>query len=57
MGSVNNKLRYYRRLKDLTQDELGAALEVTRQTILAIEKRKYEPTPGFKNCFVFWSTC
>ena len=44
MGSVNNRLRYYRRLKDLTQDELGVALEVTRQTILALEKRKYEPS-------------
>lgn len=44
MGSVNNKLRYYRRIKDLTQDELGLALDVTRHTILAIEKRKYEPS-------------
>ena len=44
MGNVNNKLRYYRRMRDLTQDDLGAALDVTRHTIMAIEKRKYEPS-------------
>lgn len=41
---VDNKLRYYRRLKDITQEELGDALGVTRHTILAIEKRKFEPS-------------
>ena len=44
MGNVNNKLRYYRRMRDLTQDDLGAALDVTRHTVMAIEKRKYEPS-------------
>ncbi|HWR38896.1 MAG TPA: helix-turn-helix transcriptional regulator [Patescibacteria group bacterium] len=44
MGNVNNKLRYHRRMRDLTQDDLGAALDVTRHTIMAIEKRKYEPS-------------
>lgn len=41
---VNNKLRFLRRLRDLTQEELGEALGVTRHTILAIENRKYEPS-------------
>lgn len=41
---VNNKLRLLRRIRDLTQEELGEALGVTRHTILAIENRKYEPS-------------
>lgn len=41
---VNNKLRLLRRIKDLTQEELGEALGVTRHTILAIENHKYEPS-------------
>lgn len=44
MSGVGNKLRYYRRIKDLTQEELGEALGVTRHTILALESRKYEPS-------------
>lgn len=44
MAGVGNKLRYFRRAKDLTQEELGEALGVTRHTILAIENRKYEPS-------------
>lgn len=44
MAGVGNKLRYYRRLRDLTQEELGDALGVTRHTILALESRKYEPS-------------
>lgn len=44
MAGVGNKLRYYRRLRDLTQEELGDALGVTRHTILAIENNKYEPS-------------
>ncbi|HWP96371.1 MAG TPA: helix-turn-helix transcriptional regulator [Syntrophomonadaceae bacterium] len=44
MAGVGNKLRYFRRLRDLTQEELGDALGVTRHTILALENRKYEPS-------------
>ncbi|MGE5423353.1 MAG: helix-turn-helix transcriptional regulator [Ignavibacteriales bacterium] len=43
-SKVNNKLRLLRRLRDLTQEELGEALGVTRHTILALENRKYEPS-------------
>jgi putative transcriptional regulator len=31
-------------MNDLTQEELAQALGVTRQTILAIEKGKYDPS-------------
>ncbi|MDH7479316.1 MAG: helix-turn-helix transcriptional regulator [Syntrophomonadaceae bacterium] len=41
---VKNKLRQLRRLGDLTQEQLGEALGVTRHTILAIENGRYEPS-------------
>jgi len=31
-------------MHDLTQEELGIALGVTRHTIMALENRKYEPS-------------
>ncbi len=31
-------------MQDLTQEELAKELEVTRQTIIAIEKEKYDPS-------------
>lgn len=31
-------------MHDLTQEELGIALGVTRHTIMALESRKYEPS-------------
>ncbi len=44
MRKVGNKLRFIRRMHDLTQEELGNALGVTRHTIMALESRKYEPS-------------
>lgn len=41
---VHNHIRYYRRLKELTQEELAELVGVHRQTILAIEKQKYDPS-------------
>lgn len=41
---VGNNLRHLRRIHDLTQEELGNALGVTRHTIMALESRKYEPS-------------
>ena len=31
-------------MQDLTQEELGSILGVTRHTIMALESRKYEPS-------------
>ncbi len=42
--NVKNKLRVLRAVKDLTQDQLASALGVTRQTIIAIENGKYNPS-------------
>jgi len=41
---VKNKLREFREASRLTQEELAKILGVTRQTIIAIEKGKYDPS-------------
>ncbi|MFJ8514862.1 helix-turn-helix transcriptional regulator [Lysinibacillus xylanilyticus] len=45
-GKVNNNVRQYRRLIDLTQEEFAQKIGVHRQTVIAIEKQKYEPSIG-----------
>jgi putative transcriptional regulator len=41
---MKNRLRELRENRNLTQEELAKALGVTRQTIIAIEKGKYDPS-------------
>jgi putative transcriptional regulator len=41
---LNNRLRDVRRENNFTQEALADAVEVTRQTIIAIEKGKFGPT-------------
>ncbi|RPI40097.1 MAG: transcriptional regulator [Methanoregulaceae archaeon] len=41
---MKNKIKVYRAMNDLTQEDLAQAIGVTRQTILAIEKGKYVPS-------------
>jgi len=41
---MKNKLRVYRAVYNLTQEELAKKLGVSRQTIIAIEKGKYDPS-------------
>jgi putative transcriptional regulator len=41
---VKNKLRLLRNIHELTQEQLGNALGVTRHTIMAIENGRYEPS-------------
>jgi putative transcriptional regulator len=41
---MKNKLKVFRAMHDLTQESLANDLRVTRQTILAIEKGKYDPS-------------
>ncbi|MBN2736379.1 MAG: helix-turn-helix transcriptional regulator [Spirochaetales bacterium] len=43
-GELLNRLKYKRALVDLTQEELAKRVDVTRQTIIAIEKGKYAPS-------------
>lgn len=41
---MKNRVRVLRAEHDLTQAELAARLNVTRQTIIAIESGKYDPS-------------
>jgi putative transcriptional regulator len=41
---MKNKIKVFRAMHDLTQEALANDLRVTRQTILAIEKGKYDPS-------------
>ncbi len=41
---MKNKIKVFRAMHDLTQEDLAIQLGVTRQTILAIEKGKYNPS-------------
>jgi putative transcriptional regulator len=41
---MNNELTEYRERHDLSQGDLAAAVEVSRQTINAIERERYDPS-------------
>lgn len=41
---MENNLRVLRAMQDITQEDLASRVGVTRQTILAIEKGKYNPS-------------
>ncbi len=41
---MKNRIKVYRAMRDLTQESLAGGLGVTRQTVLAIEKGKYDPS-------------
>lgn len=41
---MKNKIKVYRAMHDMTQEDLAQKIGVTRQTILAIEKGKYVPS-------------
>jgi len=41
---MKNKIKVFRAMHDLTQEDLAKIVGVTRQTILAIEKGKYVPS-------------
>ena len=41
---MKNKLKVFRAIHDLTQEDLAEKLGVTRQTINAIEKQRYNPS-------------
>jgi len=44
MDRLTNRLKELRARHDLTQEQLGQAVGVTRQTILAIERGNYSPS-------------
>lgn len=41
---MRTKLKVYRAMHDLTQEDLAKEIGITRQTIIAIEKGKYNPS-------------
>jgi putative transcriptional regulator len=41
---MKNKIKIFRAMHNLTQEDLARAIGVNRQTILAIEKEKYIPS-------------
>lgn len=41
---MKNKIKELRKSKKLRQEDLAVILGVTRQTIIAIENNKYDPT-------------
>lgn len=40
---IKNNVRFLRRSKDITQEELALRIGVHRQSVISIEKEKYEP--------------
>lgn len=43
---MKNKLRIFRAVHNLTQEDLAEKLGVTRHTIIAIENERYDPSLG-----------
>jgi putative transcriptional regulator len=41
---METKLKVYRAMRDITQEELAQAIGVTRQTIISIERGNYNPS-------------
>lgn len=52
---MKNKVRELRKLKGLTQEQLAEVIGVSRQTINAIEKEKFDPSlpTAFKMAHLF----
>lgn len=52
---MKNKIKIYRAMHDLTQEQLADKIGVTRQTVIAIESDKYLPSLGlaFKIARIF----
>lgn len=41
---MNNKLKVFRAMHDMTQEDLANSVQVSRQTIHAIERKKFVPS-------------
>ncbi len=55
MLPIVNNVRAEREARGMTQSELGAAIGLTRQTVAAIEQRRYSPSleAAFRIAHVF----
>lgn len=43
---MKNKIKVYRAIHNLTQEQLAEKIKVSRQTVIAIESDKYLPSLG-----------
>jgi len=52
---MKNSIKVFRAKHDLTQEQLAEKVQVTRQTIIAVEKNKYVPSLrlAFKIAWIF----
>lgn len=41
---VINKVKQFRVVRDITQEQLASAVNITRQSLIAIEKNRYNPS-------------
>jgi len=41
---MENKIKVFRAMSDMTQEDLANKVKVTRQMIIVIEKNKYNPS-------------
>ncbi|MFH0978056.1 MAG: helix-turn-helix transcriptional regulator [Candidatus Woesearchaeota archaeon] len=41
---MRTKIAFYRNKLNITQEQLGQAVDVTRQTIISLEQGKYNPS-------------
>ncbi|MCF6097269.1 helix-turn-helix transcriptional regulator [Thermovorax subterraneus] len=41
---IKNKIKVFRAMHDMTQEDLAKKLGITRQTVIALEKGKYYPS-------------
>ncbi|MCG0276852.1 MAG: helix-turn-helix transcriptional regulator, partial [Thermosediminibacteraceae bacterium] len=41
---IKNKIKVFRAMHDMTQEDLARKLGITRQTVIALEKGKYYPS-------------
>ena len=46
MEAMKNKLKVFRAMHNLTQEQLADKIGVSRQTVIAIESNKYLPSLG-----------
>ena len=44
MGGIRNHVRDLRAAREMTQQQLADSIELTRQTVIAIEGDKYSPS-------------
>ncbi|PDY13425.1 transcriptional regulator [Bacillus cereus] len=41
---IQNKVKQFRVVRDITQEQLASSVQITRQSLIAIEKNKYNPS-------------